>query len=534
MAKTSARIILIKDAENFDDALDSTDDLESKYFPENQAKLFWKQSSEHTPKWVKNIFPENSDLHEAINSRTVSALLLIKHSGYLFGVTFGYGRGLVKQELIEPQFGLKIVLNRVNAANLRSIDTKSLDGFLSQTREQVPVLSPMSNFGIDIEKDFIKAVTGSSNDSIIGKTITGTDSFYASLEIDLDNLPTIFDRLLEAYNDVAYKENFEFVDNIMEVPKSLVDKLDTQLVASIKAGSNSRIWLAPPEIIDWNNHGGFGFKRSRKGEIYDDINLSLYLNEKIPVLNDLSIQNLKAHQVMQLTAEYRFESMKWSVYNCLYAELENDNKRYILSDGKWFEVDQAYVSRVQQYLKQNLDEWSGPTLPDYESGRMAILDENGRRGEALYNYEASNTLGYTLMDRKMIVHGGANSQIELCDLYDENLYIHVKRYTRSSGLSHLFNQGKVSAELVCSDKDFRTKAKARVRAEGGLCDLTSSRPDMSEIHVVFGVVSGSKGKLELPFFSQVALKNTLYFLKNTLDVGKVSLVKIDASDEIES
>jgi len=528
MRKTPTRILLLKGNPDFDAVLDDFDSLEVKSFPEKNARFYWKLPPAHTPRWVKNIFPGDTQLHDELSTRSASAVLLVKRDGRVFAVTFGFGKSLLKHALIESRFGLKVVLNRVNAENLRSIDTKSLDGFLSQTREQVPSLSPMSSFGIDIEKDFIKTVTGSSNDELIGKTITGTDSFYASMEINLDTLPAILDKLVVAYEDNAYKDNFEFVDNITEVPKSLVAQLDEQLVSSIVEDNRDRIWLAPPDILDWGNHGGFTFKRSGGAYIYDDISIATYLQEKVPVLEDLTVANLRAHKIIQLTADYTYEAMKWSVYTCLYAEIEFDSKRYILSDGKWFEVNEDYVNRVKDYLTQNLDVWLGEAFSNYESGRMATPDENGLKGEALYNLELAGARLFTLMDAKMIVHGGANSKIELSDLYKENLFIHVKRYTRSSGLSHLFNQGKVSAELICSDKDFRIKAAAKIIEQDGTTNISEVRPDMQQVHVVFGVVSAASGELNLPFFSQVALKNAVYFLKNTLNVGKVSLVKIQA------
>ena len=150
-----------------------------------------------------------------------------------------------------------------------------------------------------------------------------------------------------------------------------------------------------------------------------------------------------------------------------------------------------------------------------------------RRG---YNAESVGAMGMSLMDRKMILHGAAGSKIEVCDMYSDNVFIHIKRYTASSGLSHLFNQGKVSTELLRNDIEFRGKVIDRMNSEGFVTNLSTARPDMQSTQVVFAVISDSNGNLKLPFFSQVALRNATYFLKNTLDVGAVCLVKIQAVD----
>ena len=251
------------------------------------------------------------------------------------------------------------------------------------------------------------------------------------------------------------------------------------------------------------------------------------MEERIKKLDTLSIGQLKNHKIIKLNVEFQ-ETSKWNVYSCLYAEIEDGAKRYILSDSKWFEVDENYVKKVQEYLDRSLNKWEGEAFPAYRTDEMVELNEEGLKGETRYNSDLAKSGKYDLLDGNLITHGEANSKIELCDLHDTNLYIHVKRYTRSSGLSHLFNQGKVSAELLCSDVEFRQKAIAKLIEISGKSEITKDRPEMTQIHVVFAVISASSKDLKLPFFSQVALKNTVHFLKNTLDVGKVSLVKIQA------
>jgi len=48
------------------------------------------------------------------------------------------------------------------------------------------------------------------------------------------------------------------------------------------------------------------------------------------------------------------------------------------------------------------------------------------------------------------------TKVEFCDLFGLNKEIvHIKRYTGSSELSHLFQQGVVSAELFLHEPEFR-------------------------------------------------------------------------------
>lgn len=521
--KLPLRILLLKTNPEFDDALENPV-INSQEFSDYNAKLYWQESFETTPKWVTTIFAGQG--LDGITTKSASAVLLVKASNRLFAVTFGYGKGLLKQELIESRFGLKVVLNRVDPENLRSVDAKSLDGSLGHKREQLPALSSLTNFGIDIEKDFLRAVTGLSKEESIGVTISGSESFCASVGVDLSNMGSLLDKLLVAYLANDYKENFEFIDNISEAPRSLVNDLDEKLIERIRIGETEGIWLAAPDIIDWEDSGRFSF--GGNGGPYEDVYLEAFMADRVRDQSRIKVAKLKSEHVILLNAEETGTLKRWTIYKCLYADIENGDKHFVLSDGKWFEVEANYIQRVKAYLDQSLDDIT-IDLPVYESEQMAVADSTGLKGEAQYNALAANEKGYTLLDKKTIIHGEANSKIELCDLYDPNLFIHIKRYTRSSGLSHLFNQGSVSANLLMSDKDFRAKAVRQVIDCGGIFENADDRPDPKDITVLFGIVSASQGQLKLPFFSQVALKNTVQFMKNSLQIGKVGLVKIQAT-----
>lgn len=96
--------------------------------------------------------------------------------------------------------------------------------------------------------------------------------------------------------------------------------------------------------------------------------------------------------------------------------------------------------------------------------------------------------------------------------------IHLKDGHSSAPLSHLWNQGLVSAEAFVSDevfrKGFRRETKKRETKFGkqGFHDLLPdgrSKPVPGDYTVVFGVMRhryAASGELGLPFFSKVALR----------------------------
>lgn len=146
-----------------------------------------------------------------------------------------------------------------------------------------------------------------------------------------------------------------------------------------------------------------------------------------------------------------------------------------------------------------------------------------------YNTRACNDNPDTfeLLDRKTVTYGGSYSRIEVCDiLTSDKKFVHVKPKIKSSTLSHLFNQGLVSAQCF-ADSRFRIKAAAKCRDEFKAHFL--ERSDNSEYEVVFAIISTTDGDVRdaLPFFSKQSLVNaasTISGLGHPVCITKIEVV----------
>lgn len=123
------------------------------------------------------------------------------------------------------------------------------------------------------------------------------------------------------------------------------------------------------------------------------------------------------------------------------------------------------------------------------------------------------------MDRQLISYGGGASRIEFCDvLSDSGQRIHVKQYSGSSVMSHLFNQGLVSASIEKDGTDFAEKVDGKIQKVGEQGHLAQDEIDGFLVEnnpvreVVFGVIQ-KKDNRNLPFFSKVALSSVKKQLK---------------------
>jgi len=111
--------------------------------------------------------------------------------------------------------------------------------------------------------------------------------------------------------------------------------------------------------------------------------------------------------------------------------------------------------------------------------------------------------------------------IELCDLLTEDgPLVHVKRKTQSASLSHLFNQGLVSSDLLVQHRPFRKSSRDVIAGlEPGKEEIIPLNAlDPSNFEVVYAVIAKSGTTLpdDLPLFSKVSLAGVS---KHIQDVG---------------
>src|SRR5260370_41653865 len=119
-----------------------------------------------------------------------------------------------------------------------------------------------------------------------------------------------------------------------------------------------------------------------------------------------------------------------------------------------------------------------------------------------------------LLDTKTARCRGTSTGIEVCDLLsDDGDLLHVKhRKGGSSSLSHLFAQGRMSAEALLRDEDFRRDARRLLRdiRHGWERRIPADKPDPGDYQVVFAILGAPVEHTgeDLPFFSQLNLVRT--------------------------
>lgn len=494
--------ILKKDIENLDSYL-LKDELNL------EGKILIGENKRKEPDWLEFLRGFTEEQIDTVFNASNRAVILARIDANYFAVVFGYGRYLLKDESIVKDFGLKVAINAVDADNLRSVDVANVEEMMVQTRKQLSRSSPQEVFGLDATQDLMRAVTGVPRDGNFASNLTGKEGLKISAKMDFYDLPDKLTEIYTYYKRNDYKNNFEWIDNISEEKdKFIIGKLNNSLIENLQKNNLEKMHLAPPELVDWAEIDSIQYMKSKKK--YNDLQIKDYL-EHCNNIDDLNLKKLKRDNVIVNYAGGE-QVPRWKIYNLIVFETELDGENYILAMGQWYKINTNFAQEVKDYVK-NIEE-ANLNFPSCEFN-MNEADYN--------NMVIEQKSGLVNLDAVNIWCEGARTQIEPCDIFSEDKQlIHVKHKRSSSTLSHLFSQGRVSAESFLEDSKFRQELKGYIEArssgpQGSALSEMIPEEDVNsaDFEVVYAIIDKSSYDLEdsLPFFSLLNLKQSTRYLK---------------------
>lgn len=491
------------------------DNFKNKYF-------YYGTSHSYQPKWINNFFNNELNGVNLFNQSSKAILfskIIIDDEEKIFAIPFGYGYSMINKINCVEDFGLKLVLNIVDRNSIRKIGKRTLSSEPKNTIEQLSKIGEISDFGIDIEQDLVEEITGKPKDNLKDifseSLVTGKIAFTISKKVNIENIDEFLKICFEYYQKDNYKNNFSFIDQVKEIKDN--EFLNDKLLEKIKYDNipDVKLWMAIPEIIKWENISGFSFT-GKNENLSNDITYNDFKNSlTVEQIENINIDFLRLKKIVAFKNTDNNEYKNWSAFQCLYCEIKEHNKTYVLTNGKWYEIAQDFVEEIENNFTEIKN----------NSSTLTLIPAKKNEKENEYNKRLANTLpSAILMDRKNIRYGGGASAIEFCDVFDtqNNRFIHVKNYYGSSALSHLFAQGRVSGQLFLNDEKFRQKVKDM---ENKLPFNPLNKPNPDDYQIIYGIISEYKGDLNLPFFSKVNLKNEKKLLE-AFGFQKIYLVKI--------
>lgn len=485
-------------------------------------KLFIKAGEAKAAKWTENVAPivtNKQDLSK-LKTQSSSGILLAEVSDEIFAITFGHGYHAVEGKLIVSGFGLRVAANIISADGVVSADTKGFNRGSRSQKTVLPAASQMEDLGIETSDEWVRQLSGRIEGDNFATTASGADSLRLSIkDFSMDNLPEKLDRILEIHESQDYKENFQFLDNFIRLDKKepVVEELD-KIVDHMLQSRDTTLSFAAPDPFEQKDVHEFKLTCRRSVKIND-----LTVDEVYGCLDRFSVNQELATKVSveALNEDSNPVDRRFKLRDYIQAEIDFEGNRYALTSGAWFRINRDYLQEINDYIR-GIDDISG-TLGMLKWNKDELdADEQDKTAEGSYNKLVAKAYGYENLDKDDL-HFRQYEKIEICDLLTKDRQlICVKSASKSSTLSHLFAQGRVSATLMHEPKYKKKLMGKLVKLRSG-----ANYGNPGDWTFVYAIAIDKVAPLHksLFFFSKVNLFSTARDIRSR--GFKVALCKID-------
>ncbi|WP_157767930.1 DUF6119 family protein [Actinosynnema pretiosum] len=477
--------------------------------PEVRWRLFTGTKPEREVSWCRNLntIVEAED-GDPITTKSAGAVLLVQAHGRVFAVTFGTGFHHVGHDSVEPDFGLRVAANCVSADRLTIADARGLGKGKRNATSKLPQAGEMFAFGLLTDEEWIRQFGGDVNIPGFARSARGSDSLQLTLdqEFTLNGLPAKLEEALELYRSEGYKACFPFLDYFRrESCKETISSLEGRLTEAMRAGDTG-IGFALPDEFGRTADEYEICHRHRHESVTELRTESVY-----EVLTRLEGWKDPLHSVKIAAYDMSGEPVrpKEELRRYVVGEIQHDSggrqQHYATTAGAWFRINEDYAAKVDRYLTDSIEDITAELdLPIWDDEYLKEHITQGRYGEDRYNRHSCEQRAYALLDRDFY-RGGAGEQVEICDqLTPDKKLICVKRMDGSDKMSHLFQQGSVSAQMIVGNQDYRAKLMDKMRELDSAAEFGAPQ----DWTVVYAVATSRPGSLKktLPFFARAALR----------------------------
>lgn len=452
------------DATNALKAGHSLEDATATDLPED-AVLYILDAAPRPPWWKKYF-----GVQEELWQQHKGALVFLPVSGRCFALSFGQVFHHLNDTAYEYDFGLRVTLNSLDPHELKSADMVA-PGVARRKRTQVPISTELTYLDFDGNSEIIKSLTGKVKKEYAGlfKNATGSVALKVSLKLEPKELVETCEKLLTLYEKEDYKETFPNIQNIAPIKDPLkIAILEEKLLKSFQR-RDGHITLTIPDIVDYRDNTCCIFSGQGKvSEILPDISIEEFydfLGADFD-LDALTLEEFKGYRMTLADADGNSGS-SYTIFRSLIFETEQPGEQviYHLCEGDWYRVEASFVERLKAYLDKKCEDSDlCPYNHDQnEDGKAVYSEENYNGAIPVWNNR------FICLDQTDISPAGSTA-IEPCDIYTviedahalggyRGVLYHLKISTRSSNLSHLFNQGLNSIDLIELEDELRKKMK---------------------------------------------------------------------------
>ncbi|MFI9026917.1 DUF6119 family protein [Streptomyces sp. NPDC053560] len=521
---------------------------DSQVAPEGCA-AYLKDMSEKQPSWAKLLAPAFPELQAVLNYSN-RLVIFLPVADRVFAVCFGYGSSTLEWSWIEANFGLKFAARRFDSNAMSGIGSRRIDASARSQWVQIPANSSISDFEVELDGEFTRKLVGRLENGIdfpdMG-AVVATDSVSFKVDTDLMKVRNILLKMLDiaeagdANKDLAFIDSLEPLrlksDEVKDLEKLLVDTLfgdrarkpqgkplDQLAVSSLNVHILS---FAPPDDVSVENVHDFVVYKNDLVEDFEVMHVDAIRRALAKFPGKFGVSCLGDIKIQARDSNGEAVSMAKPLKHWLVFEAGDQSRRYLLTLGKWYALAEKYTEKLDQDLSQIADVTDVLQLIDWDDWGPK------KNWEKHFNQKATEGRSDLVCLDRHKLYTEDRDEVEACDLLHADGYlIHVKPYSGSQTLSHLFSQGFVSAQTIISDSAYRSSFVEAVRSLNA--DLVSAASNVPPKFVTYAVAFDGDQKIpqDLPTFSKVNLRS---FSKRIKMLGSVpTLARIQKTFKSES
>lgn len=451
------------------------------------------------PEWLQALSQLSGGIPGGYSTSSVQGLLPLRYKQRWFVATFGHAWQRVASHLVEPDFGVRCVLNLAEPNALRSIRRDRVADASIQAIEQRAENDGIAGFGMDIERDLLRGVKAQVDESFgFGAHVAGADAFKGTIDLSSDTLLGFCRRALGFYGRRGVARKFSWFDKIRAVKDPyLLEKLEGRLVKAISLGVRS-ITLTIPDLLAWDQYDTFSFERARRRALPVSEPLTIKQWRSAHVAGRVSAEHVQDARVYAYKSGHYHLVEKWALRICINATIKCAGSTFVTQRGSWYQVEPDFVKQTDAAV-------GSIPVDNVRFPRLASASET----EGAYNERVAQSFGsrYCYLDRQLVQVVGRSS-IEVCDLLRfDGAMVCVKPWGgKSASLSHLFQQAVVSGQLISSHPPFHKGVDAVISKPAYKAIWAAECGKSSGGVYILGTIRGV-AKEQLPFFAKVALVN---------------------------
>lgn len=488
--------------------------------------------SGNKPNWV-NEFDEkiwNDEIKNEFSNTASEGLSVIKkitynNHDYLFAINFGQGRHNIIKDKIEETFGIYTAIALIEqGASIRRAGTRNISSNPRNTEFQNAQELSKDAFNAELEdNDIIRHLNAVADSPTISSVIGKYGPLNIRMRFKETEIPCwnyLDDRLKDL---ISLFENIQnnsevvnkFFKGLRPLPSQKQNELNSILIDKIN-DDNSKFFLFEPEIdYDSTLISKIRYKlQSEPRTIHEDekLSLSYYLNLK-ENLEEFDFINDKIVLINEDGQKYK----EWPIIKCLYGEMKIDDQVYILSNSIWYGLPKDKYERINENINNIIEDIQIEETVKANTTQKILEEKNLNNKhidkERIFNKEFCNQISGELFDQliKQIIIDG--DKMEICDIFDpyNKEFIHTKIGTKAATLSHLFNQGYVSARAYASMKSIFVP-KVNEKMDNPKHSIENERNSHQDYTIRYLIIN-EKADNKLTFISKLALDRIITDLK---------------------